>query len=138
VTKIVISRFDTFIRTRGRVSAAADMKAARLAITRYISGRPLRGKVGTTISKKTGLPAILPAQAVHLLRERDPNFIKFILTVFSVSRHLRGGSPIDTSAITSPSTSSSEPTDFEIIQALKHLKVPLSATRPTGKTNPFR
>lgn len=115
------------------LDAVREMKTSRLAFTRWMCGQPLRGKVGIPIINSTGLPKVLPVEARALLKKRDKDFIRFVLTLLTVSRGILGGSPVDYTPITNPPVITAEPTDFEIIRGLQDLGLPRSHKRPLDK-----
>jgi hypothetical protein len=66
----VIDRFTIMARTRGVLSAVGDMKSGRLAITRVMSGRPLRNP-GTPVDHISFLPKVLPLEVRMAIKLRN-------------------------------------------------------------------
>nr|AHF48631.1 RNA-dependent RNA polymerase [Sclerotinia sclerotiorum mitovirus 15] len=130
IASAVIGRFEKIAITRGRMAAIDEMKASRLAFTRWLCGRPLSGHVGAPISRN-GLPKVLPLEVrKQLIRNKNDALVKDILTVLSISRFFKGGKPLDTEAITQTSNPTL-PKDGEIILALKKLGLSVSQEVPT-------
>lgn len=116
-------------RTRGLLSAVEDMKSARLTITKFVASEPLSGKVGTPIDKQ-GLPKVLTPALKKLVQEKDIMAIKYLLTLFSISRYATGLKPVDTKPIEDTYSGFDTPTDSEILLALNKLKIPRAQLPP--------
>jgi len=97
----IYARFENLAIHRGLMSAVDDMKASRLAFTRWLCGRPLSGHVGCPIAVD-GLPKVIPREIRFMLRDKQPDLVKAVITMLSISRYIKGGKPIDLEAITSP------------------------------------
>lgn len=125
----VMTRFKLLAETRGLRAAIADLKASRLAFTRWLAGTPMSGHVGAPITK-SGYPKVLPKE-YHLSSRDEHAKVKEVLTILSIGRYFKGGDPVDLAAIETPSTSSEDITDDEIKNALQDLGL-----RP-GRVPPF-
>lgn len=126
----VIARFEIVATTRGRMTAIDELKAARLAFTRWLCGKPLTGNVGAPIAKN-GLPKVIPVIVrSKLLKDPDDFLIKAVITVLSIGRYFKGGKPVDYESITAPSTPIL-PKDGEILLALKKMKVEVGRDIPS-------
>ncbi|AIU44705.1 RNA-dependent RNA polymerase [Hymenoscyphus fraxineus mitovirus 1] len=122
LVKHAITRFENLATTRGLNYAILEFKASRLAFTRWLCGRPLRGKANTPITK-AGLPKVIPREVRFLLHDGKPDYlVKAVITVLSIGRYFLGGNPIDLDAITRSATPIN-PKDNEIILALGKLGV---------------
>lgn len=100
--------FDTvskWLSTRGPVETIRQVKACRLAYTRYLAGQPFTdgADLGIALTAE-GLPVSL-GDLLPLARKGGTAAVRAILTVMLVSRVLPGNKPPDLSSVTAPSTS---------------------------------
>nr|WSP06968.1 RdRp [Gnomoniopsis castaneae mitovirus 1] len=130
VVQSIVGRFEKIATTRGRLAAIDELKASRLAFTRWLCGRPLSGHVGCPILKN-GLPKVIPKEVrIQLVETKDVNLIKVVMTMLQVGRYFKGGKPVDLTSITDGSYPKL-PRDSEIILALRRLGVKPKAERPS-------
>nr|WNM95030.1 MAG: RNA-dependent RNA polymerase [Diaporthe gulyae mitovirus 2] len=126
----IVERFERIATTRGRLTAIDEMKASRLAFTRWLCGRPLSGHVGCPILKN-GLPKVIPKEVrLHIMRTKDINLIKAAMTMLQIGRYFKGGKPIDLTSITEGSNPVL-PKDPEILLALRKLGLEPGIERPS-------
>nr|WNM95032.1 MAG: RNA-dependent RNA polymerase [Diaporthe gulyae mitovirus 4] len=131
LVKHTVSRFERIALTRGLLAAVKEMKNSRLVFTRWLCGRPIKGDVGCPIWKGQLLPKMIPKRVMsELIRTKDIKLIKAILTVLSVSRYFKGGTPLDTDNITR-GADPILPKSSELILALRRLGITPGLDRPT-------
>jgi len=80
------------------------LKDMRIKIYSYLAGSPVKLSVSST---KDGLPKALRSFN-NLIRNRNPNGIRGVLTILLVSRLIPGWKEVCTSTITTPSKISEE------------------------------
>lgn len=90
-------KLDFWLKDRGPLWTAQRSKISRLAILRYLEGRPLSSPAGLSLSKD-GLPN--SCSALHpKIRAKDLTAIKAVLSVYQTTRLLKGGQPININTI---------------------------------------
>lgn len=120
IVQSVMTRIEILALHRGRLAAIDDIKASRLAFTRWLCGRPLSGHVGCPILKN-GLPKVIPKEIRLLIQDKtNIDLIKCVLSCLGATRFFKGGKPIDLKSITDVSNPKL-PKDSEIILSLKKL-----------------
>lgn len=130
IVKSVLGRFELMATTRGRLAAIDELKASRLAFTRWLCGRPLTGNAGCPITKN-GLPKVIPKVVrLKLLERSDDSLIKTVLTMLQVSRYFKGGKPLDLSSITDGSDPKL-PSSSELIMSFRKLGLEPGMPRPS-------
>lgn len=116
--------FSKWYINNGPVYTAKRIKEMRLAVTRHLAGDPLRTSDLVALNK-SGLPKCLSRTFKKLVLSKDPRSISLVLTILSLSRGILGGSPVDTQAITKPTTFVMEKSiDLEVIEFMKALDIP--------------
>ena len=100
--KKFFNRVSSLILTRGRVDACRQVKLARLAVTRHLSGHPILERPYGIKLTKAGLPRLLPSSLRDLATSGDPRGISLLLSFLTVTRGILGGTPVDTESITKP------------------------------------
>jgi hypothetical protein len=88
------------IKDRGTLDTILWIKDLRLMVYRFVSGNPLAGHM--IRSTKDCLPYVLGHKINNLLRKRDPHAIRFVLSLFQVSRILEAWKVPSTESITTP------------------------------------
>jgi hypothetical protein len=129
--RAVTKRFELIALTRGLQAGIKEVKTSRLALTRYLCGKPLSGRVGVPICAN-GLPKILSREMRLHIARFEPDWIKVAIGILSITRAVKGGIPVDFSPIESPWTGSSVSLkDYEINQALRLMHFPFRPALPT-------
>lgn len=100
----MVNHVNNLVKHHGIVHTVNILKAYQLHITRHLAGHPLlKSKVRIGLSKD-GLPKILGATALELIRARHLGFIRMVLSLLSVHRMVPGDGTLDVSSIVAPST----------------------------------
>jgi hypothetical protein len=93
-------------RDNGSIFAINHLKMIRRLVCSYLSGNPERktSELIIGINKSNGLPKSI-THLHKLIESRDIKSLRFVFTLFSVSRLLPGSKPVDLTTITEPSKS---------------------------------
>jgi hypothetical protein len=121
------------VSNHGVFQAVKKLKEMKLHVTKFLAGEPLLISSNNIGLNKAGLPRALgPLQA--LARSTHPSDHRFLLTLLSLSRTLKGGhQPPDLSSITDHSKGTI--TDYnefrdEVVSVLKGMNIPLGQDQP--------
>lgn len=78
-------------RTRGAKSTADYYKASRLAVTRFITNKPLEATDVPGVGlDANSLPHVLPSEWRDSIRAGNPDYIRLSLTMLSLTRAILG------------------------------------------------
>ncbi|ATS94399.1 RNA-dependent RNA polymerase [Erysiphe necator mitovirus 2] len=112
--------------SRGRVAVSDKFKAYRLSLTRYVSGSPIR--LEGIVQDRNLLPTVLPVDLRRLIVNRDLNAIRWALTLFTISRTVMGGKPVNYDDIVRPGPHPdqihTEISDYDVVQFWQRLGRP--------------
>lgn len=97
------SWIETRMKSQGTVTLIKCLKSIRNHVTKYIAGEPViisDMRLGIT---KDGIPKAL-GPLVPILRNREPQDLRMILTILSIGRLVLGNGDLDLTSIVSPCT----------------------------------
>jgi len=118
----VMDQFESLL-ARGNVEVSRVFKLQRLAVTRFISGRPLL--IEGIRQDKVLLPVVLPRGLRDRIEAGCPWSVRWSLTLLTLSRAILGGTPVDFETITKPSNfSNNSISDYEIARFWQSLARP--------------
>jgi len=96
-----VKKWAKWVRTRGVIWATQQNKSVRLAITRFLAGKPMKSSGSIAMNQK-GIPRAL-GPLNFLLKQRTCESLGLLLTILNVSRTLADSWPQpDLSSITDP------------------------------------
>jgi hypothetical protein len=89
ITRRVLGKTETLIKTKGSVEAAKYIKLCRLAVTKHLAGQKVDLPFGIALDRDL-LPKLLPLNIRARIKEGDKLLIQWVLTLLQVSKLIKG------------------------------------------------